>query len=328
MSKADLQFLDAELGESGDLKIAGDQTSGRDSTRIDVTRILHQVRNNVIAVLLLACFVLLGARITLGNSSAIRSCVEKQWYNTHRHITDEPVQLRVQHLLKHHPLVDTHIDLPELARWMFQNKINGDAFSLDRAGFPGHVDIPRMREGRMGGAFWSVYTNCPADYNDTSGQGTLLQVRDSLQQIDVTKRIVEKFSDDMALATSAQAFYNSFSDGKIAGVMGAEGLHQIGNSVAALRQYHALGVRYMTLTHFCNNRFADSCSVPPIHHGLSELGKKVVREMNRIGMIVDLSHTSDDTMRAALDVSTAPVIFSHSGAKVSHIYVPRNKAMY
>lgn len=225
------------------------------------------------------------------------------------------IELRVNHLLRYHPLVDTHIDLPELARWQFKNQINGDDFAFDKEGFMGHLDIPRMQKGHLGGAFWSVYTSCPADWNDTSAVGTLLQTRESLQQIDVAKRIVEKYPKAMAISASVKDFIKSFKAGKIAGVLGAEGLHQIGNSIAALRQYHALGVRYMTLTHFCNNKFADSCSVAPWHNGLSSEGVDVVKEMNRIGMIVDLSHTSAETMRDALNASTAPVIFSHSGAR-------------
>lgn len=225
------------------------------------------------------------------------------------------IEARVSHILKNNPLVDTHIDLPELARWRYKNKISGDDFDFDKEGFFGHLDIPRIRQGHMGGAFWSVFTSCPSDWNDTAAVGTLLQARDTLQQIDVAKRIVAKYPRDMSMATSAKEFVHQWRAGKIAGVLGAEGLHQIGNSMAALRQYHALGVRYVTLTHFCNNAFADSCSVKPWHNGLSEAGVSVIHEMNRIGMMVDLSHTSDDTMRAALKASSAPVIFSHSGAQ-------------
>lgn len=242
------------------------------------------------------------------------SCLGDDW-SIEQLLSGKSIDARVAWIMKHHPLVDTHIDLPELARWQFKNVINGDNFALDHKGFFGHVDIPRARHGRMGGAFWSVFTACPQDWNDTAGTGTLLQVRETLQQIDVTKRIVAKYSKDMSLAASASEFVKQWRHGKIAGVLGAEGLHQIGNSIAALRQYFDLGVRYITLTHFCNNKFADSCSVEPWHHGLSPDGVKVVQEMNRLGMIVDLSHTSADTMRAAINASSAPVIFSHSGAR-------------
>lgn len=232
-----------------------------------------------------------------------------------RLLRNETVDRRVARILKHHPLVDTHIDLPELARWQFRNKINGDDFNFNKKGFVGHLDIPRLRQGGIGGAFWSVYTDCPSDWNDTKAVGTLLQTRQTLQQIDVAQRIVAKYPKHMEMASSVHEFLKVFKAGKIPGVLGAEGLHQIGNSIAALRQYHALGVRYMTLTHFCNNRFADSCSVEPWHDGLSVAGVRVVHEMNRLGMMVDLSHTSDETMRAALDTTMAPVIFSHSGAQ-------------
>lgn len=225
------------------------------------------------------------------------------------------IQSRVHRILKTHPIVDTHVDLPELARWRYQNMINGPGFKFDERGFFGHVDIPRMKEGRLGGVFWSVYTSCPTDWNDTNAIGTLLQSRETLQQIDVMKRITAKYSNDLYMASSVRDFGRAWKRGKIVGVMGAEGLHQIGNSVAALRQYHALGVRYVTLTHFCNNRYADSCSVEPWHNGLSAEGEKLLLEFNRLGMIIDLSHTSDDTMRSALNVSLAPVIFSHSGAQ-------------
>lgn len=238
-------------------------------------------------------------------------------YDAHEH-KHRSISHRVERLLKHHPLVDTHIDLPELARWRYKNMINGDDFCFDQDGFFGHVDLPRARSGKLGGAFWSVFTACPADFNDTSSVSTLLQVRETLQQIDVAKRIVAKYPKDMALVYSAKDFVKAFRRGQIAGVLGAEGLHQVGNSMAALRQYFELGVRYVTLTHFCNNRYADSCSMKPWYHGLSEEGIKVVHEMNRLGMIIDLSHTSADTMRTALNVSAAPVIFSHSGARGVH----------
>lgn len=246
---------------------------------------------------------------------AVKGDLSVTWHRFSHLTGQNSLDARVTHILTHHPLVDTHIDLPELARRRYNNLINADNFALDQSSFFGHVDIPRMRNGRLGGAFWSVFTSCPADWNDTAATGTLLQVRDTLQQIDVAKRIVAKYPKDMAMTSSVAEFKKAWKHGKIAGVMGVEGLHQIGNSIAALRQYFALGVRYVTLTHFCNNKYADSCSVEPWHNGLSDEGILLVKEMNRLGMIVDLSHTSDDTMRAALNVSTAPVIFSHSGVQ-------------
>jgi membrane dipeptidase len=233
----------------------------------------------------------------------------------HRAHSHKDLDKRVSYLLRHHPLVDTHVDLPELARWQFHNKIEGPDFAFDKPGFVGHLDLPRMRQGHAGGYIWSVYTDCPSDWNDTSAIGTLTQTRATLQQIDVARRIIEKYPNDLSLATDVKSFRKQFRHGKIPGFLGVEGLHQIANSPAALRLYHSLGVRYVTLTHMCNNQYADSASVTPWHGGLSKEGRSIITEMNRIGLMVDLSHVSDDTMRQALQVSKAPVIFSHSGAQ-------------
>ncbi len=234
---------------------------------------------------------------------------------------------RISHLLKESPLVDTHIDLPELMRYLYKNRVYSSNVSLDMPGFPFHVDIPRLKAGQVGGVFWSVFTECPlgenSTYNRTEPSKSYEQVRTTLQQIDVAKRVVSKYSDTFQLVTSVKEFRYAFKAGKIASMLGAEGLHQIGDSISALRQYYDLGVRYMTLTHMCNNRYADSCSVEPEHNGLSSQGIKVIAEMNRLGMMVDLSHVSDATMRQALNVSKAPAIFSHSGAFTVNPH-PRN----
>ncbi|EIW81180.1 hypothetical protein CONPUDRAFT_104400 [Coniophora puteana RWD-64-598 SS2] len=188
---------------------------------------------------------------------------------------------------------------------------------------PCHLDIPRLREGHVGGFFWSVYTACP----DTAAEGddflgATWRVRDTLEQIDLARGLIDKYPDTFSFALTASDIRDAFSAGKIASLLGVEGAHQAGNSIAVVRQYYELGVRYMTLAHFCHNVFADSGGAiephPPRHGGLSPLGLKLVDEMNRLGMLVDISHVSDDTARQALLHSRAPVIWSHSSARAVH----------
>ncbi|KAH7344567.1 renal dipeptidase family [Rhizoctonia solani] len=180
-----------------------------------------------------------------------------------------------------------------------------------------HVDIPRLRQGKVGGFFWSVFVECTESGPDFLTPTN--RVRDTLEQIDVSTLLIEKYSDTFSLATSVKDIDQAMHIGRIASLIGVEGAHQLGNSLAVLRQYYKLGARYMTLTHSCNNAFADSAGifepVPPVHNGLSPLGKELIREMNRIGMLVDLSHTSDDTAIQALKLSRAPVMWSHSSAR-------------
>ncbi|KAJ2902512.1 renal dipeptidase family [Zalerion maritima] len=192
----------------------------------------------------------------------------------------------------------------------------------------GHVDLKRLVQGKAGAVFWSVYVDCP-EGNDFSDATHFESIRDTLQQIDLLYRITDLYSDKMEIVHRADDIMRVFKGGKCAGLMGVEGLHQIGNSSSVLRIYHRLGVRYVTLAHSKNNLYVDSASVrhqtseSPAHGGLSPQGKAMVQEMNRIGMIVDLSHTSEASMFAVLEVSAAPVIFSHSSASaiVPH---PRN----
>jgi len=191
---------------------------------------------------------------------------------------------------------------------------------------PGHVDIPRLRKGRVGGFFWSVYADCPASA-DVDFIAPNWAVRDTLEQIDVARLLIDKYPNTFQLALGSAGIKSAIRDGKIASLLGVEGAHQLGNSLAVLRQYHALGVRYVTLTHSCHNAFADSCGyLPgtiPLHHGLSPLGRILIQELNRLGVLVDLSHTSDATAAQALKLSRAPVIWSHSSARAVHD-VPRN----
>ncbi|KAG8691786.1 hypothetical protein FRC11_009551 [Ceratobasidium sp. 423] len=225
-------------------------------------------------------------------------------------------------ILENAPVIDGHIDLPELVRVVYKNNIT--AFNLHER-MPAHVDIPRIRKGRVGGFFWSVYVSCQDDGPDFLVPTN--RVRDTLEQIDVAKLLIQQYSDTFLLATSTIEIKEALRVGKVASLIGVEGGHQLGNSLAVLRQYQALGARYLTLTHSCNNAFADSAGistpVPPTHGGLSKLGEELVLELNRLGMLVDLSHTSDETAIQALLLSRAPVIWSHSSARGVHLH-PRN----
>lgn len=229
-------------------------------------------------------------------------------------------KLAAQRVLDIAPIIDGHIDLPIVARFGWRNNVTD--VPLDGQ-MPMHVDIPRLREGKVGGFFWSVYVSCasPEDEGADFLQATW-RVRDTLEQIDVAKGLISKYPDDFAYSVSASGIKSAIRDRKIASILGVEGAHQLGNSIAVLRQYYELGVRYVTLTHSCHNAFADSCGmlIPsvPRHYGLSPLGFRLVEEMNRLGMLVDLSHTSDMTATQALLHSKAPVIWSHSSARAIH----------
>ncbi|XP_071823649.1 dipeptidase 1-like isoform X2 [Apostichopus japonicus] len=174
-----------------------------------------------------------------------------------------------------------------------------------------HTDIPRLRAGKVGAQFWAAYTSCDSQYKDA--------VTHVLDQIDVIKRMCAKYPEDFQFVTSADGIEQAFSEGKIGGLIGVEGGHNIDSSPAVLRMLVELGMRYMTMTHSCNTPWADnwltdSDEENPEFDGLTDWGKKIVTEMNRIGVFLDLSHVSVATMRDALDVTAAPVIFSHSSA--------------
>ncbi|RPA87678.1 dipeptidase 2 [Ascobolus immersus RN42] len=217
------------------------------------------------------------------------------------------------------PLVDGHNDWPIWIRAYHGNHLY-DGNITTTTPLPGHVDFPRLRKGRLSAQFWSAYVPCPADSTNHSDPNYFLPVHDTLQQIDLIHRLITAFPTHLVAGKTSHSAWSNFGYGfhprRITSYIGIEGLHQIGNSISTLRTYHALGVRYATLTHNCNNIFADAAISPegPIHNGLSPIGKKLIHEMNRMGMMVDLSHTSQDTMRDALAVSKAPVIFSHSCA--------------
>jgi membrane dipeptidase len=217
-------------------------------------------------------------------------------------------------LLKSTILIDGHNDLPWTIRERGTPPRDVDAYDL-RKPTPGQTDLRRLREGGLGGQFWSVYI--PGE-DRAAGYA-----KEQLEQIDIARRVIAKYPNDLALALTADDVERAFKQGRIASLMGMEGGHAIENSLGALRAYYDLGVRYMTLTHNVTLDWADSANDKARHGGLTHFGEEVVREMNRLGMIVDLSHTAPETMDDALRVSEAPVIFSHSSARAV-CDVPRN----
>jgi membrane dipeptidase len=221
---------------------------------------------------------------------------------------------RVVAVLKRTPLIDGHNDLPWEIRERFQGRFTLIDLASDTSKIPPPqdqaalmTDIPRLRAGLVGGQFWSVWI--PADIKGPEA------VQITLEQIDLVKRMAARYPKDFELAYTASDVRRIHKSGKIASLIGIEGGHQINDSLAVLRQMYELGARYMTLTHTRNTGWADSATDTPLHHGLTPFGTEVVMEMNRLGMLVDLSHVSPETMQAALAVSEAPVIFSHSSAR-------------
>jgi membrane dipeptidase len=220
-----------------------------------------------------------------------------------------PVVLTEQALKIHAdmPVIDGHNDLP----WELRKKDAMASFKTIDIARPQpklHTDLPRLKKGGVGAQFWSVYV--PAD---TAGKGTA--VKTTLEQIDIAYRMIQRYPNDLELALGTADIERIRKSGKIASLMGMEGGHSIDNSLEVLRTMYRLGVRYMTLTHSQSLDWADSCTGKRVAKGLSKFGEDVVLEMNRIGMLVDLSHVSPETMTAALRVSKAPVIFSHSSAR-------------
>lgn len=216
---------------------------------------------------------------------------------------EDPVE-RAKALHAKVPLIDGHNDLP----WQIRRKANRDVWSIDinepQPDF--HTDIPRLREGMLGAQFWSVYVPVSMQGKEAT--------RATLEQIDIVYQMIARYPDTFQLATTADEVEAAFAAGRIASMIGIEGGHSIDSSLGALRMFYRLGVRYMTLTHGRNIPWADSATDTVGVDGLSEFGEEVIREMNRLGMLADLSHVSEAAMRDVLAVSEAPVIFSHSSA--------------
>ncbi|KAI1653384.1 membrane dipeptidase-domain-containing protein [Daldinia decipiens] len=221
---------------------------------------------------------------------------------------------RTRRVLKTTPLIDGHNDLPWQLRIELHNRIYDGRVDLNRR-LLGHTDLQRMRTGMVGGQFWSVYVHC--DVHQQHFEDPSWIVRDTLEQIDVTRRFIDEHPQDLQHCDTAACARKAFKSGRISSMIGIEGGHQVGGSIASIRQMYNLGARYITLTHNCDNSFATSASTVAAggsDDGLSKLGYEAIKEMNRLGMIVDLSHVSHQTMRDVLSVARAPVIFSHSGA--------------
>ena len=213
---------------------------------------------------------------------------------------------RARKLLRSTPLIDGHNDLPWTIREAAKTPRDVAAYDL-RARTPGHTDLARLKEGQVAAQFWSIYI--PGEIKD-SGYAKV-----QLEQFDIARRVIARHPERLALALTADDIERSFKRGRIASLLGMEGGHAIENSLGALRSYYDLGARYLTLTHNVTLDWADAAMDTTRHNGLTEFGREVVREMNRLGMLVDLSHVSPESMSDVLDVAEAPVIFSHSSAR-------------
>jgi membrane dipeptidase len=221
---------------------------------------------------------------------------------------------KARRVLSTTPLIDGHNDLPWAIREATAAPHDVEAYDL-RKKTVGHTDLARLKAGMVGGQFWSIYI--PGEIKDSG------YARVQLEQIDIARRVIAKYPERFQWALTSDAVRASFKAGKIGSLLGLEGGHAIENSLGALRVYYELGARYMTLTHNVTLDWADAALDSAKHGGLTNFGKEVVHEMNRMGMLVDLSHVSPGTMSDALDATEAPVIFSHSGSRalVDH---PRN----
>jgi membrane dipeptidase len=230
---------------------------------------------------------------------------------------DPALVARARKLLDEVPLIDGHNDLP----WELRQRVKNHLGKLDLRADTGHLekpmhtDIPRLRKGGVGGQFWSVYVPV-----EVAGADAVVQV---LEQIDDVHRLAALYPDAFEVARTADDVVRIHKAGKIASLVGMEGGHSIANSLGTLRQLYAAGARYMTITHSKNNDWADSATDAPKHGGLTPFGEEVVKEMNRLGMLVDLSHVAPETMKKAIAVAQAPVIFSHSSARALDAH-PRN----
>jgi membrane dipeptidase len=229
----------------------------------------------------------------------------------------DALDARIDKVLSASPVIDGHNDLPWEIRksydfWRKPLDLGADTSKLD---LPLQTDLQRMKMGHVGAQFWSVWI--PAQQKGPEA------IQTTLEEIDIVHRMIARYPNQLELASTAADVRRIEKAGRIASLIGIEGGHQIGNSPAALRQFYALGARYMTLSHSLNNDFIDSATDDPVHHGITPFGVAIIHEMNRLGMIVDLSHVSAETMRQALAATKAPVIFSHSSARALMDH-PRN----
>ena len=220
--------------------------------------------------------------------------------------SDAEALAHARRLLEQSPLVDGHNDLPWEIRTQREHPMDVEAYDL-RTTTPGHTDLARLREGRVGAQFWSIYV--PGEVKDSG------YARMQLEEFDIARRMIARYPELLVPAYGADDVEKAFREKKIGSLLGMEGGHVIENSLGALRMYYDLGARYLTLTHNVTLDWADAASDSAKHGGLTDFGRDVVREMNRLGMLVDLSHVSPATMSDALDVTRAPVIFSHSSAR-------------
>lgn len=229
------------------------------------------------------------------------------WAFTFNSVADDLKEQALK-LMADTPLIDGHNDLPWQMRNLFNNQLNTvDLYTLNTT----HTNIPKIKEGRLSAQFWAAYVPCDTQYKDA--------VRQTLEQIDVIHRMCHEYPEVFKFAGSSQDILDAFEQNKTASLIGVEGGHSIDSSLGTLRTLYQLGVRYLTITHSCNTPWADNWLVdtesePEEHGGLSEFGKQVIWEMNRIGMLIDLSHVSEKVMNQVLDISKAPIIFSHSSA--------------
>ncbi|WWD09291.1 hypothetical protein V865_007414 [Kwoniella europaea PYCC6329] len=245
------------------------------------------------------------------------------------------LEARSREILAKYPLIDTHIDLPATMRTI--NRRPMDAIPRLNESHPGHFDLPRAKAGGLGGAFFTANAPCPGAYGRDVGPDFLNPtetVQHVLESIDLVKNTLAYYPTLMKGARTAQDVRDAFSEGRLAVLMGLEGTHGLANSLSTLRMYAELGVRYVTLTHVCHSSFASSngggagtsgSTIPPAHpgNGLTPWGIELVHELNRLGVMVDLSHTSDNTARDAIKASKAPVVWTHSGARAINNH-PRN----
>lgn len=268
--------------------------------------------------------------------------------------TKSSLYQRAETLMKESPLIDTHIDLPQIIRSLGEDlslhhtpSINSQSANFkslpdrhplsilpDLATYtPGHIDIPRLRKGHLGAAFWTVWAPCPdflgidvgPDYNIPNDG-----LRDALEVLDLINQMIASHPDHFQFARSSQDIRSAFESGKVASLLGMEGTHFLGNSLSTVRLFAQLGVRYVSLTHMCHSAFASSSGfgkpMGPSGHegnGLSDLGRELIAELNRLGLLADLSHSSDETARQAIGLSKAPVVWTHSVSRALHDH-PRN----